>query len=68
MIGLIYKILKKIERKVLSRELNRKGGSKINILGPVYNYALKLKFGNNVTIYPNVCLWGNYIEIGKMSI
>lgn len=65
MIGCIYKLLKRIELKALSNRLISAGGGKINVLGPVYNYARKLKFGNNVTIYPNVCLWGNEIEIGN---
>lgn len=67
-LSIIYKVFSKIHLRLLSAyvisRMTLKSESTPRILGKIHFNAKKVIVGRNVTIYPGVYFWGNYIEIG----
>lgn len=61
---IVNKLIKIYRKKVFLAQIKSKENS-VQILGNVHVNASNVKIGKNVTIYPNVYLWGDgLIEIG----
>lgn len=64
-IEFLYRLIKYIMRKACEQKALKLSGIRVKCLGDIMFNCSNVHFGQDVTLYPNVTLWGENISIGN---